>query len=170
MLIALTGTPGTGKSTVAAELALRGHRVIRSNDTIGPYILERDEDQDTNIVDTEKWSSEFPEHEGIVEGHLSHLLNADRIIVLRCRPDVLKKRLEMRGYPPEKVIENVEAEILDVILVESLEEHTPEMIYEIDATVMSVSELADTIGLILTGKAEPGYGKVDWLEVCADLL
>ncbi len=118
MLIALTGTPGTGKSTVAAELALRGHRVIRSNDTIGPYILERDEDQDTNIVDTEKWSSEFPEHEGIVEGHLSHLLNADRIIVLRCRPDVLKKRLEMRGYPPEKVIENVEAEILDVILVD----------------------------------------------------
>ena len=170
MLIALTGTPGTGKSCVAAELALRGYHIIRVNDTIGPYILERDEDQDTNIIDTERWSAEFPEHEGVVEGHLSHLLRADRIIVLRCRPDVLKKRLEMRGYQPEKVSENVEAEMLDVVLVESLEEHTPEKIYEIDATVMSVSELADVIGMIIVGQAEPGYGKVDWLEVCADLL
>ncbi len=170
MLIALTGTPGTGKSTVAAELALRCHQVISVNDTIGPYILEHDEEQDTNIIDTERWRAEFPGHDGIVEGHLSHLLRADRIIVLRCRPDVLKKRLEMRGYHPEKVAENVEAEMLDVVLVESLEDHTPEKIYEIDATVMSVSELADWIGLILTGKAEPGHGKVDWLEVCADLL
>lgn len=170
MLIALTGTPGTGKSTVTQELAQRGYRIIRVNDTIGPYVLEKDEELDTRIVDTQRWSAEFPELDGIVEGHLSHLLPADRVIVLRCRPDILKTRLTERGYHQEKVAENVEAEMLDILLVEALEEHTPEMIYEIDATVMSVTELADMIEQIISGDASPGHGIVDWLSVCADLL
>lgn len=170
MLIALTGTPGTGKSTVAEELQRRGHRIIHVNDTIGPYVLENDEELDTRIVDTGQWSDEFPPFDGIVEGHLSHLLPADKVILLRCRPDILKSRLIERGYRTEKVAENVEAEMLDVLLVESLEEHAPEKIYEIDATVMSVPEVVDMVEQIITGEAAPGYGMVDWLSVCADLL
>lgn len=170
MLIALTGTPGTGKSTVAEELQRRGYRIIHVNDTIGPYVLENDEELDTRIVDTEQWIDEFPPFDGIVEGHLSHLLPADKVILLRCRPDILKSRLIERGYRTEKVAENVEAEMLDVLLVESLEEHAPEKIYEIDATVMSVPEVADMIERIITGDVPPAHGIVDWLSVCADLL
>ena len=170
MLISLTGTPGTGKSTVADELAKRGYSIIPVNDTIGPYVLEEDTELDTRIVDTDRWSAEFSIQDGIVEGHLSHLLSADKIILLRCRPDLLKSRLIARGYKPEKVSENVEAEMLDVLLIEALEEHTPEKIYEIDATVMSVPEVADMVEQIIAGVAAPGYGKVDWLSVCADLL
>jgi adenylate kinase len=170
MLTALTGTPGCGKSTVSEVLAQRGHRIVRVNDTIDPYILETDRRSDARVVDTERWSAEFPFHEGIVEGHLSHFLPADRVIILRCRPDILTCRLAERGYLPEKVAENVQAEILDVILIEALEEHTPEKIYEINATDMSVPEITDMIEQIITGNIPPGHGIVDWLADYSDLL
>jgi adenylate kinase len=170
MLIALTGTPGTGKSTVADELAHRGHLVVSANDTIGPYIIEEDDERKAHVIDTDRWRDEFPLSEGIVEGHLTHLLCATHVIVLRCRPDILKSRLVSRGYHPEKVAENVEAEMLDAILIEAMDEHTPEMIYEIDVTDMTVIEVGDMIEGIMTGDVPPRYGIVDWLAVCADLL
>jgi adenylate kinase len=170
MLIALTGTPGTGKSTVAIELERRGHRIIKANDTIDPYVIENGREPDSRIVDTDRWSAEFPFHEGIVEGHIAHLLPAELIIVLRCRPDILRARLNTRGYHHGKTTENVEAELLDVILIEALEEHTPEQIYEIDATDMTVPEVADMIDDIVAGKVPPVHGSVDWLSSCADLL
>ncbi len=170
MLIALTGTPGTGKSTVADELSQRGHIVVRANDTIGPYIIEEDIQRKAHVIDTDRWRSEFSQQEGIVEGHLTHLLHADRVIVLRCRPDILKERLVARGYHDEKIAENMESELLDVVLVEAIEEHTPEMIYEIDATDMTVGEVADMVEGIMTGDVAPEQGIVDWLATCADLL
>ncbi|HWQ67699.1 MAG TPA: adenylate kinase family protein [Methanospirillum sp.] len=169
MLTALTGTPGTGKSTVADELARRGHLVIRVTDTIIPYILEEDAAMQTRIVDTDQWAAEFPHSEGIVEGHIAHLLHVDRIILLRCRPDILKTRLETRKYPDAKVAENVEAELLDVLLVEALEEHGPDQVYEIDATNLSVVEVADQIEEIVFGKTSPIHGIVDWLALCPDI-
>jgi adenylate kinase len=170
MLIALTGTPGTGKSTVADELEKRGHFIIRVNDTIKEFVIERDEERDAQIVDIDRWCAEFPYTHGIAEGHLSHLLSADRIIVLRCRPDHLKARLIERGYHTEKIDENVEAELLDVIMIEALEEHTPEQIYEYDATDKTVTEVADMVENIIAGTIPPKHGHVDWLSVCADLL
>ena len=44
--------------------------------------------------------------DGIVEGHLAHLLPCDRVVVLRCRPDILRERLAPRDYPEEKIAEN----------------------------------------------------------------
>lgn len=170
MLIALTGTPGTGKTSVADELANRGYQVMRAADTIAPYVLEKDHARDADVIDTERWVEEFPGFDGIIEGHLSHLLPADRIIILRCRPDILKERLTARGYSREKVAENTEAEILDVLLIETLEEHTPEKIYEIDATDMSVSMVADMAEQIINGTGSPSHGTVDWLSVYADEL
>jgi adenylate kinase len=170
MLISLTGTPGTGKTTVSGELRKRGYQITKVNDTIDPYVLEKDDERETRIVDTDRWCAGFPYSDGVVEGHLSHLLPSERVIILRCRPDLLKSRLIARGYNPAKVAENVEAELLDVILIESLEEHTPEQIYEIDTTDKSVPEVADMIEKVITGEASCGHGFVDWLSVCPDLI
>jgi adenylate kinase len=45
--------------------------------------------------------------------------------VLRCDPDVLRGRLQRRGYSTGKVVENLEAEALDIILQEALDMGAP---------------------------------------------
>lgn len=148
----ITGTPGTGKTAVAAELERRGHRVVRLTGTVRPYIVEEDRARQTLVVDVDRWAAEFEPVEGIVEGHLAHLLPCDRVVVLRCRPDVLAARLASRNYPEEKIAENVEAEALDVILIETLEEHPGEHVLEVDATALSVSAVADRIEQFIRGE------------------
>ena len=113
---------------------------------------------------------EFIPVDGFVEGHISHLLPADRVIVIRCRPDILQGRLRMRNYSEEKIQENLEAEILDVILVETLELHDPESVFEINCSEMSISGAADEIESIRAGTSEPTQGIVDWLSDYSDLL
>ncbi len=179
MLIAITGTPGTGKTTVADELFRRGYKIIHVTDTIENYVVEIDKKRDTRVIDTNTWAIEFVNNNlrdsdacdlsVIVEGQISHYLQAEITIVLRCRPDIIGKRLTKRGYSPEKVNENVEAELVDVILMEAIDENC-DQIFEIDTTSLSVPELADKIEHIIAGEDKPIYGIVDWLSVCQDLL
>lgn len=170
MMIAVSGTPGTGKSSVADILLQNGITVIRATETVDPYRLGADPDRDTDIIDDEQWAKEFRPIDGVVEGHLSHLLPADRIIILRCRPDILKKRLQMRGYSTDKVRENVEAELLDVILAEAVDIHGPEKIYEIDTTNDDMISVTRKVLEVITGTAPPASGTVDWLSACGDML
>ena len=103
----------------------------------------------------------------ILVGHLSHLVTADMVIVLRCRPSVLAARLRSRGYPEQKVAENAEAEALDVILVESVE--TGREVYEIDTTGISPEEAAEAVHEILAGEKEKyAIGNIDWSEEALD--
>lgn len=162
MMVGITGTPGTGKSAIASELLRRGHRVVRIGETIREYILEEDRERDTLVIDVERWAEEFTPVDGIVEGHLAHLLPCDRIVVLRCRPDILAARLSPRGYSPAKIRENAEAEALDVILIETLEEYPEDAVYELDTTEQSVEECADKIEQFMKGKLPPSYGNIDW--------
>jgi adenylate kinase len=162
MMYGITGTPGSGKSSVAEELARRGYRIVHLSDTMDRFVLEKDEERDTFVIDEEAWISSFVPVEGLVEGHLAHLLPCDRVIVLRCRPDKLKRRLSSRGYSDSKIRENAEAEALDLILIESLEIHSPEHIYELDTTSRSVLECADIIEQFIKGEIPSSYGSIDW--------
>ncbi|MDN7025575.1 adenylate kinase [Methanoculleus sp. FWC-SCC1] len=164
MMIGITGTPGTGKTSVARELERRGHIVVWIKDTIRDYVLAEDRDRDTLVVDVERWAEEFPPIDGIVEGHLAHFLPCDRIVVLRCRPDVLQQRLLPRGYAPEKIAENTEAEALDVVLVETLEERPEDTILELDTTEQTAPECADRIEQFMRGKLPSSYGHIDWTD------
>ena len=154
MMIGITGTPGTGKTSIAAELERRGHRVVHLTDTVRPYIIEEDRCRETLVVDVDRWVEEFEPVDGIVEGHLAHLLPCNRVVVLRCRPDILGT----------KVAENVEAEALDVILIETLEGHPDEHIFELDTTDLSVDECADRIERFIRGELPPSYGSIDWTD------
>ncbi|WP_292517058.1 adenylate kinase family protein [Methanoculleus sp.] len=162
MMIGITGTPGTGKTSIAAELERRGHTVVRLKDTVRPYIIEEDCDRQTMVVDVDRWVEEFEPIDGFVEGHLAHLLPCDRVVVLRCRPDVLRERLRPRNYPKEKIAENAEAEALDVILIETLENHPDDHILEVDTTELPAGECADRIERFVRGELPPSYGSIDW--------
>lgn len=164
MMVGLTGVPGSGKTTVADILEERGIRVIRINDTITPYILGEDPDRDTKIINEELWADEFQIIDGVVEGHLAHLLPCDRIIILRCNPDIIIDRLIRRGYSSEKAKENALAEALDTVLIESLESFDPEVIYEFETTDIDSTVVADYVQDVLMDRGTPSYGHCDWSD------
>ena len=94
MIISLTGTPGTGKTSVATVLKSKDFEVLDLNKeaNYNSFLLGKDKKRNSFIVDIEKLNkfiSEKYRNEEIIfiEGHLSHLLkNADKVIILRCHP------------------------------------------------------------------------------------
>ena len=162
MMCGITGTPGTGKSLVGRELARRGHTVVHLSDTVGPYGIGDDEDRDAQIIDVDRWAAEFVPVDGFVEGHIAHLLPCDRIVVLRCRPDELKKRLSRRKYPEAKIRENADAEAIDVCLIETVENFSPEQILELDTTARDAMSCADQIERFEKGEIPADFGHIDW--------
>ncbi|MFA5312554.1 MAG: adenylate kinase family protein [Methanomassiliicoccales archaeon] len=169
MLIALTGTPGTGKTTVGKELIPRGISVREVSDIAREKGLLREKDvgRDSYDIDPDELDAAIDFlREGpttILVGHLSHLVDSDIVIVLRCRPSVLEERLASRGWSPKKVRENAEAEAVDIILIEAMEVN--DTVYEIDTTGMGPASVADAILDILAGKTDKyGMGNIDWSD------
>lgn len=162
MMCGITGTPGTGKTMVGDELSRRGHKVVHLASTIGPYVVGEDRERDARIVDTDLWAAGFVPVDGFVEGHIAHLLPCDRIVVLRCRPDELRKRLGQRNYSGEKIRENAEAEALDVCLIETVAEFDPDQILELDTTGRDAGFCADRIEGFARGEIPADFGHIDW--------
>ncbi|MGP8337561.1 MAG: adenylate kinase family protein [Methanosarcinaceae archaeon] len=182
MLIGLTGTPGTGKTSVSELIKMRcGYKVIHLNRLIKEKHLYSGVDvvRDTLVADMDKVSayvSEFVDENDdddnitILDSHLSHYI-ADVVIVLRASPGVLVERLSNRNYSQAKVSENVEAEALDVILVESVE--WCGKVFEIDTTDVTIEVVATGVGEIINALllgddeaviAKYRPGSLDWSE------
>jgi adenylate kinase len=188
MLVGLTGTPGTGKTSVSKFLEKKRHwKVIHLNDLIKEKHLyaEVDEKRDAVIADMEivrEYLKEIVdrginegENEGkkevvIIESHLAHHI-ADIVIVLRAYPPELEMRLKTRGYSKEKIEENVEAEALDVILVEAFE--WCKKVFEVNTTGKSIEEVGKDIEKIIDNifngneeeLSEYKPGSIDWIDL-----
>lgn len=161
--VAVTGTPGTGKTTATTLL---DDPVIHLNELIREAGLwtERDTDRDSLVADLDAVRDAVGEWAGVAESHLAHHLDADRVVVLRCHPDVLEDRLRERGASEAKAVENAESEALDVILSEAVERHGPDAVYEIDTTDRTPGEVAAEIEAVIAGDRNPSAGDVDFLE------
>jgi adenylate kinase len=180
MLIGLTGTPGTGKTSVSKFLEKKRHwKVIHLNEMIKKEHLytETDEERDAVIADMELVRQRLEEIIGgreneviILESHLAHYI-ADIVIILRAYPLELKMRRQARGYSEEKIRENIEAEALDVILVEAFE--WCKKVFEINTTGISIEETGQNIEKIidhiLSGSEDElsDYkpGSIDWIDL-----
>ena len=166
--VALTGTPGTGKSTISRVLKERGYNVVRVMDLVrmtGTHSAYSRKDR-CHIVDTEEfgtlcepvWSS--GDGLTIVEGHLAHFASCPAAIVLRCHPSKLSARLENRGWKRGKVLENVQSEVLDVILIEATER--VKCVHEIDTSDLRPSRAADMVEMVIEGKLRGEPLKSRW--------
>ncbi len=164
MMYGISGTPGTGKSAIAGELVRRGHPVVHANETAREFMIEADPERDAVIIDEDAWIASFRPVDGFIEGHLVHLLPCDLVIILRCRPDILRSRLAVRGYKEGKIQENVEAEALDLILIEALEVHPPGHILEIDTTSAGIPACVEQIEQFIRWEIPSSYGKNDWSD------
>jgi adenylate kinase len=165
MKAALTGTPGVGKTSVSSLLSsirvLSVDSLADEADAVTGFDVERE----TGEVDIDRLAEAVLRIEGdvLIEGHLSHLVGVEVAIVLRCAPSVLRDRLKAKGWGDAKVAENVEAEAVDVVLIEALE--AAHVVCEIDTTRMSVVEVARAVEEILAGESEKyPVGNVDWSQ------
>jgi len=176
MRVALTGTPGTGKTAVGTSLKRQGytvvqlHRLAQQNSCIDGIDTERV----SELVDVVKLNSVVKKNYSndvlvFFEGHLGHLLKAmDKVIVLRCHPEELRRRLLKKRWSEKKIKENVDAEIIDVILCETVEHHPIKDIFEIDTTKKDVETVAQSIAGIVKKNFRPiktyTIGQIDWSE------
>jgi len=119
--LAITGTPGTGKTTLAKSIAeLLGLPLIQANELAKENgLVQTDGSVNTQqlhdfLLEKIKKESGF-----VVEGHLlcEFALPVDYCLVLRCNPVQLEERLRKRGYEAEKLRDNLECEALDYCLV-----------------------------------------------------
>lgn len=182
MIIALTGTPGTGKTTVSSILKKKGFLVVDLKQLAfdNDFIDGIDKKRNSCIVDVKKLDRYikkkfFSQDIIFVEGHIAHLLNCiDKIIILRMHPSKLKEILAHRNWNEDKIRENIEAEILDIILSEAVDIHTDKNCFEIDGTKRSVNDIVDCILELVKNKFKNikkyKIGKIDWSdEILKDL-
>jgi adenylate kinase len=172
--VALTGTPGTGKSSVAARLPSRV-RALELNRLA--FLLGASRRRGgTEEVDLARVARALrgrdPPPCDLVVGYLSHRLGLPNVIVLRCHPLELRRRLAatQRGTSAER-FENFEAEATDVLLMEAL--RSGRRVWEIDTTGRSVESVARKVAVRLRDRGPSAYGAVDWLAdptVTAHLL
>ena len=138
-IIIVSGTPGTGKTTIAKKLAKKlNYHYIDVNKLISEYKLYGgyDRKRRTKIVDIVKLNKflinyikqlkkQKDKPKGtIIDSHLSHYLprkDVDACIVAKCDIKELNIRLKRKKFHKAKVQENLQAEIFDVCYNEALE-------------------------------------------------
>ena len=174
MIIAITGVAGVGKTSVAEMLRRKTKWTLVRPDDIAKrkkLYLGYDKKRRSRIVDLGKLKKEirFIARSGgnvIVESLYSHFLDADVVVVLRCSPDVLEKRLKRKYSWPTKILENKEAELIGVVTQEALDKYGRSKVLEFDTTKSTPTRTADEIISALTEKSERRgrfAGRISWM-------
>jgi adenylate kinase len=151
-VVVVTGTPGTGKTTVAMRLAKKiGYKYVDVNRVISKEGLSSgyDRKRKCKVVDTKKLSRVLVkmikgfEKTGdvagvVIDSHLSHELSpavVDLCVVTKCGLRLLKRRMKRRHYAEQKIKENLECEIFDVCLNDASESGHNVYVVETDSKV-----------------------------------
>ena len=144
MIILITGTPGTGKTSLTKEvhesLISEGvtSKIIDINELIHSNVVKSRYDSrlDTKVYDDrdlckilkqrlikDRESSEVL----LLDTHTPSSIPKDApdlVVVLKCRTDVIYDRLAARGYIQAKIDENVSCEIMQVVHEEAHDRFT----------------------------------------------
>ncbi len=176
-VIAISGTPGTGKTGIGQLLVKRLNATLIELSHLAKeqqLLLGEDLKRETLIADTEKLQQylinlirEFPKTYVIV-GHFADEVPEkilEFLVVLRCNPITLTQRLSNRQWSQSKILENVQAEILGECTMQALLRHKRDKVFEIDTTEATLKEVADAIEVIQAGTShEYTVGRISWLS------
>jgi adenylate kinase len=176
-VILITGTPCTGKTTIAKQLATKLKAVyvnltelaIAENLTLG-----KDKKRDTIIIDEKRIKHEITQiiktstnNHIIIDGHYAAHVVPDKlathVFVLRRNPTELRKLMRQKNYTDTKLWENLAAEILDISLIDALNAYSSEQTCELDITGKTTEQNVTTILNVISGKEKCYAGIVDWI-------
>jgi adenylate kinase len=147
--VLITGTPGTGKTSLAALIVERlgescakhvnvgeiaqQHKCYDGRDEVlDAYVL--DEDPLLDILETMFQEAEDENYSCVADFHVCEIFPErwfDLVLVLRTQTEVLFDRLEERGYSNKKRDENMQSEIMQVILDEARESYDVNIVHEV---------------------------------------
>jgi broad-specificity NMP kinase len=120
LLIGVTGTPGSGKSSFASTLSKKtGFKAVEINSVLESLHAYRTDRDGTKIADLKKLEKAIKKTAGkgnlILVGHLAQELDLPYscMIVMRIGIGKLNARLERRKYGKAKLVENLVCEATD---------------------------------------------------------
>lgn len=153
--IIITGTPCTGKSTVADLLGARlGVPVTHVN----ALVTGKPKKTKTVFVNLKKLRTRLLKTRGVIESHLlcEFGLPSSTVFVLRCNPAVLAQRMKKRGYSARKRRENLECEALDYCSILAEKNYGGRRVFDVDTTKQTLKQVVEKILEILQkrGKAD----------------
>jgi adenylate kinase len=175
-VILVTGTPCVGKTTVAKALSAKlGAEYFNLTDfaKANNLITGQDLERNTLIIDEEKMRQTLAQaindsanQNIVVDSHFAAVVAPSdhhvQVFVLRRHPKELKALMEQRGYSGQKLWENLQAEIIDVVLGEAVEAHAGR-VCELDVTGKPVEAVVGEILDVLEKRKNCTVGAVDWI-------
>ena len=178
-VILITGTPCTGKTTIAQQLtATLDSFYINLTELAKTHGLTvgKDKTRETLVVNEEEMQHEISKAIDtakkatvVVDGHYAAAVVSKRyvthVFVLRRNPVELRGFMEQRGFSDAKKWENLASEILDVCLVEALQEQGEEKVCELDVTGKTVESVVNEMCAVIKENKECHVGNVDWLSL-----
>ncbi len=174
-VLAVSGTPGVGKTHLSALMADHGWDVVSLASLAEEHgcLDEVDPSDGAAPIDIHRLADAWVPPAGtrvVVDGHLAHLLDVDGVVLLRCAPETLAERLERRGYDDLKVRANVEWELTAGHWAELLEFEVDHPLIELDATTTPPSGLLEAVQNWVDGGMsgltinEQAPSALDWLS------
>lgn len=167
--LGITGTPGTGKKSLSPLVASRlGVPSFSLNALAESYGLVERGRRDGEVDAGRLGRRILKDVRGpcLLFGHLlPYAFGRNvfaRVVVLRCEPKVLKRRLMNRGYPPRKIVENLEAELIGAIAADSREAFGRRHVAEFDTSAVTTRQAAPSLADLLSNPSAQSQ-PIDWL-------
>lgn len=146
--ILLSGTPGTGKSTLAKRLSEAKLGLTWVN--VGDFAKEKgflgawDEEYQCHELEEDPLLDEMEEMIAkggcLVDHHVTDFFPEryfDIVFIMRTENDKLYERLSQRGYNGKKFQDNLQCEIFQTILEEARESYPTEIVHELRSDIES---------------------------------
>ncbi|MCL4328570.1 MAG: AAA family ATPase [Candidatus Thermoplasmatota archaeon] len=137
-LICLSGVPGTGKTSVCRELSKMGINCVSAEELYPDCVQDGEADIDCMRKITDRETE-------VCESHFSHLLNCQSVIILTSSEDDLEARMRSRGYPQEKISDNIETQRSGAIYYEALQNLPSSRVTILNTSGKSILDIAREI-------------------------
>jgi len=144
-VILITGTPGTGKTTVSKLLSkkLNGIYINSGNIVRNGYFLGLDIKRNSLIADIDKLQQFIDDmllnirRLTVIDSVLPDIVSPENVllvVVLHTAIEKLHARLSKKGFEVKKILENIDAELCKICTQDAIETYGLERIFEIDTT------------------------------------